>query len=216
LSVAHVHDFAAAFEKAFARKLLEAVSTPEEAVMMRPDRWVDVVLAALRDLGKERSLEVFPIRRGVADLGWELVWGRNLLVDYPRLSRTAPPELFALDLVAEVSEGSFRPGTKPERAVEEVANDLAKLLWARAPLKLLAFGARREAEPANALASLDAGLAGVIEARDKESDYLFVALPILEGAQKVDPAKATLWLRTFSRGRGETPREVALSKLLSS
>lgn len=208
-------ELAAAFEHAFAKKLLEAVSTPEEALALRPDRWVDATLGAFRELGREQGREVFPIRRGVADLGWELVWGRNLMVDYARLSRTNPAEVFALDLVVEVSEGSLRADASPERAVEEVANDLARLLWARAPLKALVFGARRESEPASSLGALTAGLSSLIEARDRDSDYLLVALPNLEASGKVSPERAVLSLQTISKGRPGTPREVSFGKLLA-
>lgn len=210
----NVQELAQAFEKALARTLAANATTPAEAVALRPDRWVDAAVGALRDLGREHGLEVYPIRRGVADLGWEIAWGRNLLVDYAGLSRTNPAELFALDLVAEVSEGSLRSDSIPERAVEEVANDLAKLVWARAPLKVLFFGARREAEPANALPALHAGLGGVIDARDRDSDYLLVALPNLEASRFVAPEKATLVLQTVSRGKASPARETALAKLL--
>lgn len=169
----------------------------------RPDRWVAAVTEAFRRVGTGRGLEVAPLRRGVGELGWELVWGRNLVAPYARLGATNPRELFALELVLEVAEGTFRPGARPESAVEEAASDLAKLLWARAPLKVLVFGARRESEPASSLEALAAGLGSVIEARDRDSDYLLVGFPNLLGAGTVAPGQMELWTRCWERGRAD-------------
>ncbi|HZV01369.1 MAG TPA: hypothetical protein VFF73_31945 [Planctomycetota bacterium] len=187
-------------------RIREQASSASEAVALRVDRWVEIATGALRELGKASGLEVAPIRRGVGDLGWELVWGRNLIPDYTRLGATKPEEIFRLELVAEIAEASIRPGVRPESAVEEVCFDLGRLMWARAPFKVLVFGARRESEPANSIEALEAGLASLIQARDQDSSYVLVALPNLEGSGTVAPEKAILWTKVFERGKGEPAR----------
>jgi hypothetical protein len=212
--VVSARELAQAFETSFAKNLAATRATLDEALAFVPGRWVDLVVATFRDLGRAQSLEVAPLRRGVGELGWELVWGRNLVVGAERLARTDPAELFELTLVLEASEGSLRAGSLPERAMEEVANDLAKLTWARAPLKVLVFGARRDADVPNALDGLASGISLVVAARDRDSDYLLVGFPNLEGARHVAPARASLWLETISRGQVEPAREVLLGELL--
>src|SRR5262245_29611259 len=98
----------------------------------------------------------------MGEVGWEGAWGRNLAPDYARLSATDPKELFELALVAEVADLGFRAGSPPERIVEEAALDLARLLWARAPRKVLVFGCHRGGEVAATLDALTNGLGGVI------------------------------------------------------
>lgn len=195
-------------------KLREQANDADEAVALRVDRWVDIFTGALRELGKARGLEVAPIRRGVGDLGWELVWGKNLTPGYAQLGQVPFPELYKLELVCEIAENTLRAGLRAENAVEDACFELAKLLWARAPEKVLVFGARRESEPANALDALDAGLTSVIAARDAESDYLLVALPNLEGARLAKGADATLWTKIVSKGQPQAPRATRLADLL--
>ncbi len=203
-----------ALERKVAAKLRENANDPDEAVALRVDRWVDIFTGALRELAKARGLEFQPIRRGVGELGWELACGKNLSPPYAQLGATDMKELFRIDLLLEVAESSLRPGVRGESAVEEACFDLARMLWARAPEKVLVFGARREKEPANSLDALDAGLTSLIAARDKESDYLLVALPNQEGARTVKGADAVLWSKVVSRGQPQTARTVRLSELL--
>jgi|SRR5581483_10429687 len=205
-----------AFLKRLGERLREHAATAEEALALRVDRWVDATTSALRDLGKARGLEVAPIRRGVGELGWELVWGRNLSLGYGQLGATSMDELFRLELVAEIAENGLRPGLRGESAVEEACFDLARLIWARAPEKVLVFGARREREPANSIEALEAGLTSLIEARDREADYLLVAAPNLLGARTVAPEDGVIWTKTVSRGRAESARTTPLSALLGS
>jgi hypothetical protein len=212
--VAAIAELRDAFEKRFAARLRDAAGTPEGALALRPDRWVDVFVDTFRELGKARGFEIAPIRRGVGDLGWELCWGRNLQVDYRRLSQTAPAELFKVELVLEIAEATLRAGVRPESAVEEAAADLARLLWARTPLKVLVFGARRDGDPANSIDALEAGLSAVIEARDRESDYLLIVLPNFQGAGTVVPDLAVLWTKVFERGKGQPARQAGFKDLL--
>ena len=204
-----------ALEKKLGAKLREHATDADEAVALRVDRWVDIFTSALRDLGKGRGLEVAPIRRGVGELGWELAWGKNLAPGYAQLGSTSMADLFRLDLVLEVAEGGLRPGVRGESAVEEACFDLARLVWARAPEKVLVFGARREREPQNALEALESGLTSLIQARDKEADYLLVALPNLEGAHTVRGSEALLWTKVVSRGQPQPARTVKLADLLA-
>jgi hypothetical protein len=203
-----------AFEKVYAERLRARVQTVEEALALRADRAVDLLHETFRELGKRRQQDVAPVRRGVGEVGWEMAWGKNMAPDYLRLSSTDPKEMFRLELVLEVSEHSLRPGAKPELAVEEAANDLAKLLWARAPMKVLAFGAHRDSKPASSIDALEAGLSGVIAARDKDGDYLLVAFPNLEGSGTVAPAKAVVWTKLMVHGQAQPPRERRLEELL--
>jgi hypothetical protein len=202
-----------AFLKKIGEKLREHASDADTAVALRVDRWIDVFTGALRDLGKARGCEVAPIRRGVGELGWELCWGRSLQPGYAQLGSTNPKDLFRLELVAEISEASLRAGTRGESAVEEISFDLARLVWARCPLKVLVFGARRESEPANSIEALEAGLAGVVRARDEEAEYLLVALPNLEGARTTSGSEALLWTKVVSRGKPEPAKTTRLSEL---
>jgi hypothetical protein len=199
-----------ALEEKVRTKLHDHANDADEAVVLRVDRWVDVFMGALRELAKARGLEVAPIRRGVGELGWELACGKNLSAGYAQLGSTPFGELFQLELILEVAENGLRPGSRPESAVEEACADLAKLIWARAAGKVLVFGARREKEPANAIDALEAGLTGLIQARDKESDYLLVALPNQEGARTVKGADAVLWTKIVSRGQPQPARTVKL------
>lgn len=203
-----------ALEKKLGAMLREQAADADEAVALRVDRWVDIFTGALRDMAKASGLEVAPIRRGVGELGWELACGQNLSPGYAQLGAADMKQLFQLDLVLEIAEGSLRPSSRPESGVEEACFDLAKLIWARAPRKVLVFGARREREPANSLEALEGGLTSLVQARDGEADYLLVALPNLEGARTVKGADAVLWTKVVSRGRAETARTTKLADLL--
>jgi hypothetical protein len=211
MSVTELRD---AFERNLSSKLRDLAMSPDDVVSLRVDRWVDLVTSSFRELGKASGLEIAPIRRGVGELGWELVWGKNLMPGYEKLGSVAPADLFRLDLVLELSEGSLRPGVRPEGAVEEVCFDLARLLWSRARTKVLVFGAHRETELASSIDAFEAGLTGLIEARDKEADYLLVALPNLEGARTVSGDRATLWTKVVSGGKGQPARSSTLELLL--
>jgi hypothetical protein len=209
-----IHELRDAFEKKLGAKLREHANDADEAVALRVDRWVDAITSAFRELGKQAGLEVAPIRRGVGELGWELVWGKNLSPSYEQLGATPPKELYRLELVLEVAENTLRPGVRAETAVEECCFDLSRLIWARAGAKVLVFGAHREKEPANSIDALEAGLTGVIKERDEEADCLLVALPNLEGARTAKGADAVLWTKIVSRGRAETARVTKLAELL--
>ncbi len=210
-----IHELRDDFETSFAARLKRLASTPQEALALRSSAWVELIVESLREVGKARGLEVAPIRRGVGDIGWELAWGKNLSCDYGALSRNDPGDLFRLELALEVAEGSLLSTTKPERAIEEAAGDLAKLLWTRAPLKVLAFGARREGDAANALEAVSGGLGAVIAKRDSESDYLLVGLPNFTGNATVAPEQAQLWTRVVVRGKGEAPVAKTFAALLA-
>ncbi|MBI3725754.1 hypothetical protein HY251_17645, partial [bacterium] len=64
--------------------------------------------------------------------------------------------------------------------------------------------------------ALEAGITGIIEARDRDADHLLVSLPNLEKRGHVAPARAVLWTKVFSRGKGEPARETPLATLLGS
>jgi hypothetical protein len=209
-----IEDLRDALEKKLGARLRDIATMPDEAVALRVDRWVEAFTGALRELGKQGGFEVAPIRRGVGELGWEMVWGKNLTPGYAQLGGTAPGQLFQLELVLEISENTLRPGVRPESAVEETCSDLARLLWARAAVKVLVFGARAENDPANSLSALEAGLTGVIEGRDTESDYLLVALPNLEGSRTVKGDAAVLWTKVVVKGKAKPARTVKLAALL--
>lgn len=208
-----IDDLRGAFETAFARRLAREAGGPENLPKLRSGEIVDAAWEALHEEGRARALEVAPVRRGLGEVAWELVWGRNLQPNYTRLSSSDPKELFQLELVAEVSELGFRAEAVPESVVEEAALDLAKLVWARAPLKALVFGAHRAKEPASSLDALFAGLTSVIAARDRESDYLLAALPNL-GPRKLLPGNEwTIVTRVVRKGSVEPPQEKALASL---
>ena len=209
-----IAELRAALEERVAAKLRDQANDADEAVALRVDRWVDIFTGALHELGKARGLEVAPIRRGVGELGWELAWGKNLSPGYAQLGSADFKELFRLELVCEIAENTLRPGTRGESAVEDACFDLARLIWARAPEKVLVFGARREQEPANAIEALEGGITSLIRARDAESDYLLVALPNQEGARSVKGADAVLWTKVVSRGQPQAARTVRLADLL--
>ena len=209
-------DLRDALEKKLGARLRDVATLPDEAVALRVDRWVEAFTGAFRELGKQGGFEVAPIRRGVGELGWELVWGKNLTPGYAQLGAAPPGQLFALELVLEISENTLRPGARPESAVEETCFDLARLLWARAPLKVLVFGAHAEKDPASSIDALEAGLTGVISGRDTDSDYLLVALPNLEGSRTVKGDAAVLWTKVVSRGNAKPARTVKLAALLKA
>ena len=144
-----IHELRDALEKRVGAKLRENANDADEAVLLRVDRWVDIFTGSVRELAKVRGLEVAPIRRGVGELGWELACGKNLSPGYAALGSTDMKELFKIDLLLEVAENSLRPDVRGEGAVEEACFDLARMVWARAPEKVLVFGARRESQPAN-------------------------------------------------------------------
>src|SRR5271154_830981 len=125
-----IDDLREALEKKLGEKLRAVANSADEVVALRVDRWVDVFTGSLRELGRQGGFEVAPIRRGVGELGSELVWGTNLTLDYAKLGSTKPQELFQLELVLEIAEGTLRPGARAESAVEEACFDLARLLWA--------------------------------------------------------------------------------------
>ncbi len=211
-----IEDLRDALEKKLGARLRDIATLPDEVVSLRVDRWVEAFTGAFRELGKQGGFEVAPLRRGVGELGWELVWGKNLAPGYAQLGSTAPGQLFQLELVLEISENTLRPGTRPESSVEETCTDLARLLWARAAVKVLVFGAHAEKDPASSIQALEAGLTGVIEARDAESDYLLVALPNLEASRTVKGDDAVLWTKVFIRGKAKPPRTVKLAALLKT
>jgi hypothetical protein len=187
--------------------LVRAAGTVEDLVRLRSPTIVNVTTDALREVGLSRGVDVAPIRRGVGEILWELAWGKNLEADYARLSASDPKDLFRLDLVAEVSELGFRPAVAGERIVEEAANDLARLLWARVSTKVLVFGAERAKEPAASLDAITEGLASVIRARDPESDWLLVAFPNLAGLEFVPGLEWTVVSRVCRKGALDAPRE---------
>lgn len=168
-----------------ARRLARAARSVDDLASLRSDAIAEAAFETLRTLGREKH-EVAPLRRGVGDVGFEVAWGRGLQPDYRGLVTTNPKELFVLDLAAEVSELGFRPGATPERIVEDVMLDLAKLIWARATTKVLVFGAHRASAPASSLDELWVGFGAILGARDRDSDWLLVALPNLgEGPHMV-------------------------------
>ena len=54
-----------AFEKRFATRLRDAAVSPEDAVSLRPDRWVDLFNDTFRELGKARGARIHSNRRSI-------------------------------------------------------------------------------------------------------------------------------------------------------
>jgi hypothetical protein len=160
-------------------RLANAARSLDDLAAIRSDVIVDAAFDALRALGREKRHEVAPLRRALGDVGFEIAWGRGLQPDYRGLVTSDPKDLFVLELAAEVSELGFLPGATPERIVEDVMLDLAKLIWARATTKALVFGAHRATGPASSLDELWTGFGAILGARDRESRWLLVALPNL-------------------------------------
>jgi hypothetical protein len=197
------------------RRLADAAGSLDDLDALRSDVIAGAAFETLRVLGREKKHEVAPLRRGVGDVGFEIAWGKGLQPDYRGLVTTDPKELFVLDLVAEVCELGFRPGATPERIVEDVMIDMAKLIWARAGTKVLVFGAHRATASASSLDELWTGIGAILGARDPQSRWLLVALPNLgERASALTSAEWKLVGRAFDAALGPV-REKPLAAYFS-